>query len=115
MKKMKNQKQKSKKMTMDKLAVLMKQGFKKNQEEMAIMVGNAFQGTQDLFVEKFNLIDKRFDILTGEMNKNFKNVNEEINKANLNAVDVVRKEEFNALEVRVVRLEEAPVLPSKKS
>src|SRR3989344_6846175 len=115
---MKHQKQKNNNITKQELADILDQKFRKNQksllnsidkrlevhqESMAIMVGNAFQATQDLFVEKFNQIDKRFD----GVNKNIKELHQQVQKNNLNLVDVVRKEEFDKLESRVVTLEEA--------
>ena len=94
-------------MTLDGLASLMKQGFKKNQEEMAIMVNTAVQSTQDLLVEKidkgFDQVDKRFDVV----DKKFDQVTEKINNISWNIVDVVHKEEFDELEMRVGTLEAA--------
>lgn len=89
---------------MDGLASLMKQGFKKNQEEMAVMVKNAFQSNQEY-------MDKNFAVV----NKNIKEVHTEIQKINLNAVDVVRKEDFDKLESRVVDVEEVVNLRLKKA
>ncbi len=43
---------------MDGLASLMKQGFKKNQEEMAVMVENAFQGNQEYMDKNFKAISE---------------------------------------------------------
>ncbi len=91
-------------MTMDGLASLMKQGFKKSQEDMAVMVHDAFQSTQDLLVEKFEKIDEKFE----KIDENFKEVKKKIDNISLNIVDVVRKEEFDKLESRVVVLENTP-------
>lgn len=119
---MKKKQQQSKKMTIDGLAVLMRQGFGRmdkkivgldekmdaNHESMAVMVKNAVQGTQDLLV-------KKIDSLTDETREGFKKVNQEINKINLNLVDVVRQEDFDKLENRVVKVEETLDLKLKKA
>ena len=94
-------------MTLDGLASLMKQGFKKNQEEMVIMVNTAVQSTQDLLVEKIDKIDKKMD-------KRFDQVADKINNISRNIVDMVHKEEFDKLEMRVENLE-AVDLPDKKN
>ena len=85
---------------------LIKSESKKSQEEMAVMVKNAFQGNQEY-------MDKRFESITGEMrsgfkkaDENFKQVTEKINNLSRNTVDVIHQEDFNKLESRVVSLEE---------
>ena len=103
---------------MDGLASLMRQGFKKNQEEMADMVKNAFQSNQEYMDKRFDAVDKKFDAVDKRfdaMDKRFDQVVQEIHKINLNAVDVVHKEDFDKLEDRVVVLEERADLSGKKS
>ncbi len=94
-------------MTIDELAVVVKQGFKKNQTEMAgtvkIML-DAFQSNQEY-------MDKNFDIV----NKNIKEIHKEVQKVNLNIVDVVHKEEFDKLDSRMVDVEEVVKLRLKKA
>mgnify|MGYP001591765700 CR=1 FL=1 len=118
---MKNKKQKSKKITLDGLAGLVKQGFKRNQKEMAemtVMVKNAFQGNQDYMDLKFNAIDEKFEKIDrrfDQVDENFKQVTQKINNISLNAVDVVRVEDLEKLDNRVIVLEEKMVdLPAKK-
>ncbi|OGZ70394.1 MAG: hypothetical protein A3F47_00780 [Candidatus Staskawiczbacteria bacterium RIFCSPHIGHO2_12_FULL_38_11] len=84
-------------------------------DELAVMINNGFQNTQDHF-------NKKFDALTGEMrngfkkvNENFKEVNEKINNISKNIIDVVHKEEFDRLESRVTDVEEVAELASKKN
>ena len=73
-------------------------------ELVGIMLG-AFDSNQKYMDTKFDVIDKRFETITGVMNKNFKEVKEQINNINKNIVDVVRLEDFNKLEVRVEKIE----------
>jgi len=52
--------QKNKKMTLDGLAHLIKSESKKSQEEMAVMVKNAFQGNQEYMDKRFDAIGEDF-------------------------------------------------------
>lgn len=77
---MAKEKSKNKKMTLDGLAVLMKQGFgmvdkkfgaidkklEANQESMAVMVKNAFQGNQEYMDKKFGAIDGNLNSIAEE-------------------------------------------------
>lgn len=89
---------------LNKLTRLVKSESKKNQEEMGKMVVNAFQEAQNLFVNRFEQMDKKID-----------GIHKEVQKVNLNIVDVVRKEEFDKLENRVVGVEETVNLQLKKA
>src|SRR3989344_1857411 len=84
---MDKKKQKNKKVTMDGLANLMREGFKKtqdqmakNQEDIAIMVNTAVQGTQDLLVERIDQLDRKFEGKFEEVDKKFEGINYKLDK-----------------------------------
>lgn len=79
-------------------------------ELVGIMLG-AFDSNQKYMDKKFDQVDKKFE----HINKNFKEVNKKIDNISLNIVDVVRKDEFDKLKSRVINIEEAIDLPSKKN
>lgn len=86
-------------------------------ELVGIMLG-AFDSNQKYMDKKFDQVDKKFDQVDKNfehINKNFKEVNKKIDNISLNIVDVVRKDEFDKLKSRVINIEEAIDLASKKN
>lgn len=79
--------------------------------ELAIIMRDSFQSNQEYIDKKFDAVDKKFEVV----GKRFDQVVEKINNISRNIVDVVHKEEFDKLETRVVDLEKVADLPVKKS
>ena len=76
--------------------------------ELAVLMRDAFQTNQDLFVGEIKLLKE-------DMNGKFKQVVDKIDNLSRNAVDVVRQEEFNKLDKRVTDVEGALNLKLKKA
>lgn len=98
--------------TIDDLAVLINTNFQKTQkhtnkknDELVGIMFKTFDSNQKYMDKRFDQVDKKCEVLTNEMNKNFGEVTKKINNISLNIVDVVRKEEFDKLEIRVSSIE----------
>ena len=105
---------KEKDMKVGELAVLMRDAFQSSQDYMDKKF-NSIDEKFDSIDKKFDSIDKKFDSLAGQMNKNFSEVKKQIDNINRNNVDVVHQEDFDKLEQRVVDVEEVLHLKIKKA